>query len=73
VKEKETSYIQQNKGRLTLCRNGLLRLFTEGNRRKEWRKGKMGKKSEPLLDDCKETRRYSKLQDEALDRPACKT
>jgi hypothetical protein len=76
VKEEETSYIQHIKGRLTalviLCRNGLLRHFIEGNKRKDRRDGKTWKKSEHLLDDRKETRRCWKLKEDALDRPAWK-
>jgi len=56
-----------------LCRNGLLRHFIEGNKRKDLKGGKTGKKSEHILDDCKETRSYWKLKEKAVDRPAWKT
>jgi hypothetical protein len=46
-----------------LCRNGLLRQFIEGNKRKDRRDGKTWKKSGHLLDDRKEARRYWKLQE----------
>jgi hypothetical protein len=55
-----------------LCRNGLLRHFIEGNKGKDTRVGKTGKKGEQLLDERKETRRCWKLKEEAVDRPAWK-
>jgi hypothetical protein len=68
----------QNKGRLTAlvtscAQTAFSRHFIEGNKRKDRRNGKTWKKSEHLLDERKETRRYWKLKQEALDRTACKT
>jgi hypothetical protein len=56
-----------------LFRNGLLRHFIEGNRMKDRRDGKTWKKSEHLLNDRKETRRYWKLKEKILDRTAWET
>jgi len=55
-----------------LCRNGLLRHFIEENKRECRRDGKTAMKIEHLLDDRKETIRYWKLKQEALNRTAWK-
>jgi hypothetical protein len=49
-----------------LFRNGLLKNFSEVNKRKVSSDGKTGKKSGHLLDDRQETRRCWKFKEKAL-------
>jgi hypothetical protein len=53
--------------------NGLFRHFVEESKGKDTRDGKTWKKSEHLLDERRERRRYWKLKEEVLDRTAWKT
>jgi hypothetical protein len=55
-----------------LCRNGLLRHFIKGNKRNGRSGGTAWKRSEQLLDGCKEKRCWN-LEEKAVDRTAWKT